>query len=123
MNATREKQTTRTYDVLVEKAGENGYTARVLAWPDCTVQAPTREEALRYIRTLILERLAKAEIVTLEIKPEEVNHPWLPFAGMWADDPTFDDFVAEMERYRRERNTEWWNETTEEEASQEAVLV
>lgn len=102
MIQTTEKQTNRTYDVLVEKTGEEMYTARVLAWPDCAVEAATREEALRHIRTLILERLAKAEIVTLEIRPEEVAHSWLPFAGMWADDPNMEEFRAEIARYRRE---------------------
>jgi hypothetical protein len=96
-----------TYDILIEKSDKKGYTARVLAWLDCVVEAPTREMALLQIRAMILERLAKAEIVTLEIQPEEVNHPWLKFAGDWADDPTFEEFQAEIERNRREIDAIW----------------
>ena len=30
------------------------------------------------------------------------NNPWLATAGSLVDDPFFDDYVAEIERYRRE---------------------
>jgi len=96
-----------TYDVLLEQNEDNNYTARVLAWPDCAVQAKTRETALSMARTVILERLAQADIVTIEITPEEIEHPWLKFAGMWADDPHMDEFRAEIERYRREIDAEY----------------
>ena len=119
-----------TYDILLENLDKKGYTARVLAWPDCVVEAPTREAALMQIRAMILERLAKAEIVTLEIQPEEVNHPWLKFAGMWKDDPDFDEFQAEIARYRRELDAElspWLFEpeepSTETEELPEKVMV
>lgn len=102
MNQTTINHANLKYDVLVEKNCEKGYTARVLAWPDLVVQAATREEVLCQVRTLLLERLAKAEIITLEIKPEEITHSWLPFAGMWADDPDMEEFRAEIARYRRE---------------------
>ena len=90
------------YDVLLEQTKGNGYTARLLAWPDTVVEAPTREKALQQMRVLILERLAKAEIVTLEIQPTEIGHSWVPFAGDWANNPYMDEFRAEIERYRRE---------------------
>lgn len=90
------------YDILIEQSNGNGYTARLLVWPDCIVHSLTRENALQQMRTLIVERLAKAEVVTLEIPRREVAHSWLPFAGDWADDPLIEDFKAEIEKYRRE---------------------
>jgi hypothetical protein len=54
-----------------------------------------------------MERLARGEVSTIEIKPEDIEHPWLKFAGTWADDPTFDEFQAEIERYRREIDAEY----------------
>ena len=99
-----------TYDVLLEKVAHNGYTARVLAWPDCAVAAETREKVLALARMTILERLAQAEIVTIEVKPEEIANPWLKFAGMWADDPYMDEFRTEIERYRREIDAEYEHE-------------
>ena len=95
------------YDVLLEQTKGNGYTARLLAWPDTVVEAPTREKALQQMRILLLDRLAKAEIVTLEIQPTEIGHSWAPFAGMWADDPSFEEFQREIQRYRREVDEQW----------------
>lgn len=90
------------YDVLLEATNGEGYTARLLAWPHIIVQAATRESALQQIRALLLQRLAKVEIVTLEIQPAELEHSWLPFAGDWANDPWLEDFKADVARYRRE---------------------
>ncbi len=38
----------------------------------------------------------------MKLKPTENKtlDPWAPFIGMWADDPTWDDFAAEVERIR-----------------------
>lgn len=94
------------FHILVEQTGEKGFTARALAWPDCVVEAATREEALKLIRSAILTRLARAEIVTIEIRPEEAHHPWLKFAGDWAGDPGIEDFRAAVEQYRREIDAE-----------------
>ena len=36
-----------------------------------------------------------------ESPPDRVTeNPWLRFAGMWADDPTFDDFLDRIARAR-----------------------
>lgn len=116
---SQKNKDTLKYDVLLEQTKGNGYTARLLAWPETVVEAPTREKALQQMRVLLLERLAKAEIVTLEIQPTEIGHSWAPFAGMWADDPSFEEFQAEIQRYRREIDEKWspWlldpEETTE----------
>lgn len=104
---THQNKGTLKYDVLIEQSNSNGYTARLLAWPDTVVEASTREKALQQLRVLILERLTKAEIVTLEIQPTEIGHSWAPFAGMWADDPSFEEFQAEIQQYRREANEKW----------------
>jgi hypothetical protein len=102
-NQTSQKNNgTLKYDVLLEQTNNNGYTARLLAWPETVVEAPTREKALQQMRVLLLERLAKADIVTVEIQPTEIGHSWAPFAGDWADNPYLDEFRAEIERYRRE---------------------
>jgi hypothetical protein len=35
-------------------------------------------------------------------QPELVENPWLAIAGSLSDDPFFDDYIAEIERYRQE---------------------
>lgn len=108
MSQTNQNNTdTLKYDVLIEQTNGKGYTARLLAWPETVVEAPTRESALLQMRVLLLERLAKADVVTLEIQRTEIGHSWAPFAGMWADDPSFEEFQAEIQRYRREVDEKW----------------
>lgn len=129
MNQRMEKQGDQHYDVLVEKNGEQGYTAQVLAWPTCTAQAATREEALQQVRMQLLDRLAKAEIVTLSLTAEEINNPWIRFAGMWKDNPDFDEFQAAIQQHRRELDAElapWLFEPEEDpkaEATREVAFV
>lgn len=88
-----------TYSVVVEENGGESYQATVLGWPNCSGVGATREEALERLRSLVLERLAKAEIVRLEIDvPEE--HPLS--AGTLKDNPLFDEVLEDIQAYRRE---------------------
>lgn len=95
------------YDIFLEKVEDRSYAAHILAWPDQPpIKAATREEALAQARVTIMQNLAKGEVVRLEIKPEELDHPWLQFAGTWANDPGIQEFRDEIERYRRELDAE-----------------
>jgi hypothetical protein len=96
-----------TLNVLVQSNPEKGYTATVIGWPDFVVEGTTKEEALESVRAELARRLATSEIVTLEFEPTNHEHPWMKFAGMWKDDPTFDDFLAEIKAYREELDKEW----------------
>jgi predicted RNase H-like HicB family nuclease len=48
------------------------------------------------------KRLSEVEVVPLEIDLPENANPWVRFAGMFQDDPLFDEVVEEMEADRRE---------------------
>jgi excisionase family DNA binding protein len=47
----------------------------------------------------------KAETLTESAKFEQ-SDPWVKFAGMFKDDPLFDEFVKDMAAYRRELDAE-----------------
>jgi hypothetical protein len=98
------KNSTLQYDVSVEKTEDMTYTARVLAWPDCIVTGKTRDEVITRIRHEIVNRLAQSEIITIEVEPAELKNPWIRFAGMWANNPLMDEFMADLERIRKEAN-------------------
>jgi hypothetical protein len=34
------------------------------------------------------------------------DNPWIKYAGMFKDDPQFDEFLTEMESYRQKLDTE-----------------
>lgn len=89
-----------TYQVFLQLMAGNGYKATPLAFPQCEATGNTREEALSNLQSVLSARLAEGEIVTVEVG--ETEHPWRRWSGMFKDDPTFDDFLAEIDAYRRE---------------------
>jgi hypothetical protein len=87
--------------VLVERVKGNGFRARGNEPFPVSAKGATREEALAKLRTKILAKLKNgSEVVALEIGPE--LHPWMPFAGMFKDDPRIDDWVQSMAKYRQQ---------------------
>jgi len=87
--------------VLVERVKGNGYCARGTEPFAVSAKGATREEALAKLREKIQTRLKNGmEIVGLEVGPQP--HPLAEFAGMFKDDPLFDDWVKAIAEYRRQ---------------------
>jgi len=87
---------------LTQHDGE--YWAVVPLLPSCTVQGHTREEVLQNVKVAIEKALADMEITSVEVnvpgRPAN-SHAWLETAGMFQDDPLFDEMLAEVAAYRR----------------------
>lgn len=95
-----------TYAVRLKKLDE-GYAATVLGWTDCQAIGATREGAIANLRQQLIEQIQQSEVISLEIdNPNYHNpntqHPWMPFAGMFADDPDFEAVQADIAAYRQE---------------------
>jgi predicted RNase H-like HicB family nuclease len=87
--------------VLIEPIARNGYRAHSKEPFALSAKGATREEALAKLRAKIEGRLKKGtEIVGLEIG--QPPHPWMPFAGMFKDDPWIEDWKQSVEDYRRQ---------------------
>lgn len=62
-------------------------------------EGPTKEEALRKLRELIVLRMeGGAEVLCLNVPVGE--NPWIDFAGMFKDDPLFDAWQAAIAERR-----------------------
>jgi predicted RNase H-like HicB family nuclease len=86
--------------VIVEPVKGNGYRARGKEPFAVSARGATREEALAKLRAKIHARLKNGtEVVGLEIAPEE--HPLAEFAGMFKDDPIFEDVLKIMADNRK----------------------
>jgi len=115
MKALHEVSHCMKYLVILEKH-DGAYTANVPALPGCCSQGISEEDALHNIRVAIAETLARVTITTVEVEetPQEVAippngdsvHTWAKYAGMWKDDPSFDDFLAQIEADRRQLESE-----------------
>jgi predicted RNase H-like HicB family nuclease len=91
------------YTVFLKQRDEQ-YWAVVPLLPSCSAQGRTREEVLQNVRMAIAETLVNMEITTVEVNgsnPPATYNPWLETAGMFQNDPLFDDMLAEVAAYRR----------------------
>ena len=92
------------YQILLRRQPTNGYSATALGWPDCQVIAPTRDEAVTQIRSAIADLLVAGEIIDLDIPTPIIPADYADTFGAFRDDPTFAEFVAEVNLYRQEQN-------------------
>ncbi len=89
--------------VLVERVKGNGYRARGKDPFAVSARGATREEALAKLRAKIQTRLKNGtELVGLEVGPQP--HPLAEFAGMFKDDPDFEDVLKIMADNRKRMN-------------------
>ena len=96
-----------TYDVLVQPQSEGIYRATLLGWPELSVVGNSEQTAVSRVQQMLKKWLKQGKIVRIDVddpivKADPETHSWAPFLGMWKDDPTFDDFLEEIETYRRE---------------------
>ena len=86
--------------VLVERVKGNGYRARGTEPFAVSAKGATRDEALAKLRAKIQTRLKNGtELVGLEVDPQP--HPLAEFAGMFKDDPDFEDVLRIMKDNRK----------------------
>lgn len=94
------------FNILLESQGKDIFRAIVLGLPDCQVEGANKEEAIANIHQLLRDRLAKADIISLEVESPNNEHPWMQFAGMYANNPLFEEVLADIATYRSEIDAE-----------------
>ncbi|HLQ43803.1 MAG TPA: hypothetical protein VK137_03660 [Planctomycetaceae bacterium] len=84
---------------LVEPIGTRGFRAKAGSPFEITVEAESRQEAVRQLHECLRQRIAGgAELVPLEM--EAAQNVWAEFAGDLKDDPLLDDWKRAMADYR-----------------------
>jgi predicted RNase H-like HicB family nuclease len=76
--------------------------ASILEFPDCRVEAETREKAIDQIKIAFLERLKHIEAISWDVPVQSLEPAWMKFAGVFQDDL---DFKEIMEKIRAERTS------------------
>lgn len=95
------------FQVFVKNIAENSYIASVIGIPDCVGAGESAEQAVNQVRAELQEYLRGGQIVSIEVAvlgKGLTGNPWIDTAGIFKDDPTFDDFLEKMQEYRREEN-------------------
>lgn len=91
---------------MVEQLRENDFRATALVPTEVVAEASTRDEAVVKIRTMLSERLARAEVIQVSVPVGGETNPWLAIAGTWRDHPDIDEFEANIQAYRNQVNTD-----------------
>jgi hypothetical protein len=77
----------------------------VIGVPECIAEGSTEAEAVSNAKAALRSRLAQGKVVTIEMEESAkklTGNPWLDSAGVFKDDPTYDEFLAEIAAYRKE---------------------
>jgi hypothetical protein len=90
------------YTISVEQQPNGAWRAQVLGWVDCHAEATTRDAAISQLKQLLSSRLTQLEVIFIDLPVATTNDPWMQDAGMYADEPLFDEVLNEIAAYRRE---------------------
>ena len=93
------------YQIFVQSHAEQGFVASVVGMPNVSVEGVTEDEAIAKVKIALESQLALGKLVTIEVADQVIDHdsdPWLKNMGIFADDPTFDDFLREVTAYRQQ---------------------
>lgn len=93
--------------VLIERVGKGRFRATSGGPLPASVEAKTREAALAKLKKEVGQRLRDgAELVSVSLGPPAEPHPLAEFAGMFKDDPLFEEVVKHMAENRRRMNAD-----------------
>jgi hypothetical protein len=88
-------------DVLLTKK-DNKFIARVCQYPEIVAEDNTEEGVLAIARVRLKKLLLGGRIVKIDTESESYEHPWLKYAGVFADDSDWEPFQESLKLYRKE---------------------
>jgi len=89
---------------VVERISDDRFRAIISQPFVIESEGRTADEAVHHLRELAVERLAAAQVIQIDVPERQGSHPWARWAGVWKDNPDYDDYVASIAEYRRNAN-------------------
>jgi hypothetical protein len=89
--------------LVLESLASGQIAASILEFPNCRVEATTKEAAIAQIRHDAVALLNRIEFMPLYISSDELNRsasPWIKYAGMFKNDPDFAEIAVAMRAER-----------------------
>ena len=93
------------YQVFVQNPADSTFMASIVGLPNATANGVTEQEAIDKLKSILDTQFKHGKMVTIEIdlpseKLPEKSDPWIDNIGIFQDDPTFDEFLSEVNAYR-----------------------
>lgn len=86
--------------LLIETLASGNIAASIFEFPQCRVEAPNRERAIRELKTTFLERVDNIEAFSWNVPAPTPAPAWLKFAGIFRDDPDFYSIATSLQAER-----------------------
>jgi predicted RNase H-like HicB family nuclease len=91
------------YQIFVEDLSDQHFVASVIGMPNIEADGNTESEAVSNAEAALRIQLAKGKIVTIEVDTPPLSTPFI-HAGIFQNDPTFDDWTERLTEIRRQAN-------------------
>jgi predicted RNase H-like HicB family nuclease len=94
------------YQVFVQNQSQENFVASVVGMPNLSIEGKTEEEAIFKIKSALEAQLATGKFINIEIntKTPSQSLPEMKYAGIFANDPSFDDLIERLAAIRQESN-------------------
>ncbi len=95
------------YQILFQNPSAQRYVASVVGLTGIMAEAETEEEVITKIKTVLTSQLETGKFITIEVEASsspQQNKPEMKYAGILADDPTFEDWMQKMAVIRQQTN-------------------
>lgn len=86
--------------ILLETLSSGQVVASVFEFPDCRVEAQTKEKAIIQIKTAFLERIKHIEAISWDVPIQSLEPKWTQFVGIFKDDSDFQEIMAKIRAER-----------------------
>jgi predicted RNase H-like HicB family nuclease len=92
-----------TVTLMLEPQASGRFVASVMEFPDCRVEAESREAAIALVHQAWESRIEQVEFLPLSLPltaSRSVDNPWTKLFGLFKDDPDFAEIAAAMRAER-----------------------
>lgn len=91
------------YQIFLQSTSPHNFIAEVVGMSNLIAEGTTEAEAIMKIKASLENTLATGKFINIEVQQPE-NVPQMKFAGIFAEDQTFDDFMEKLTLIRQEAN-------------------
>ena len=91
------------YQIFLQSKSPQSFIAEVVGMSNLVAEGTTEAEAMLKIKATLEKTLTTGKFINIEIQESE-KFPLMKFAGIFADDQTFGDFMEKLTLIRQESN-------------------